>query len=154
QLTRRAARFFSPELRAQLAGYDALEELRGRLPAAYSTWHPLSQAQYLETALLLPGYILSSQGDRMAMAHGVEGRFPFLDHRVVEFAARIPPRLKLKGLQEKYILRRSLGPLLPASIAARAKQPYLAPDSESFRQCPYAEQAISPDAIRRSAYFD
>ena len=82
-LTRRAMRFFSAELGAQLAGYDPLEELRGRLPEAFGAWHPLSQAQYLETAFLLPGYILSSQGDRMAMAHGVEGRFQFLDHRVV-----------------------------------------------------------------------
>ena len=73
-------------------GYDALDDLRASLPADFARWHPLSQAQYLETAYLLPGYILSSQGDRVAMAHAVEGRFPFLDHRVVEFAARIPPR--------------------------------------------------------------
>jgi len=154
QLTRRAGRFFSPALREQLAGYDALDDLRARLPQRFGAWHPLSQAQYLETAFLLPGYILSSQGDRMAMAHGVEGRFPFLDHRVVEFAARIPPRLKLKGLQEKYILRRALGPLLPASIARRPKQPYLAPDSESFLQASYVEELLSPAAIRRSGYFD
>ena len=68
------------------------------LPGDFARWHPLSQAQYLETAHLLPGYILSSQGDRVAMAHAVEGRFPFLDHRVVEIAARIPPTLKLRGL--------------------------------------------------------
>jgi asparagine synthase (glutamine-hydrolysing) len=154
RLARRAGRFFSAELRGQLAGYDALEDLRGRLPRRFGAWHPLSQAQYLETAFLLPGYILSSQGDRMAMAHGVEGRFPFLDHRVVEFAARIPPRLKLRGLQEKYILRRALGPLLPASIARRPKQPYLAPDSESFLQAAYVEELLSPSAIRRSGYFD
>jgi asparagine synthase (glutamine-hydrolysing) len=154
RLARRAGRFFSAELRVQLAGYDALEDLRGRLPRRFGAWHPLSQAQYLETAFLLPGYILSSQGDRMAMAHGVEGRFPFLDHRVVEFAARIPPRLKLRGLQEKYILRRALGPLLPASIARRPKQPYLAPDSESFLQAAYVEELLSPSAIRRSGYFD
>src|SRR4030095_13552275 len=116
-LTRRATRFFSDDLRRSLGGYDALQDLRERLPAAFGTWHPLSQAQYLETAYLLPGYILSSQGDRMAMAHGVEGRFPLLEHRLAEFAARIPPRLKLKGLEEKYILRRALGPLLPPAIA-------------------------------------
>jgi len=94
-MTARSKMFFSDDLRMQLEKYDALDDLRGRLPAAYGRWHPLSQAQYLEAAYLLPGYILSSQGDRVAMAHGVEGRFPFLDHRVVELAARIPPRLKL-----------------------------------------------------------
>src|SRR4029078_6835206 len=80
--TRILPQFFSADLRAELAGYDPLEGLRARLPRAVAGWHPLSQAQYLETAHLLPGYILSSQGDRMAMAHGVEGRFPFLAHRV------------------------------------------------------------------------
>src|SRR3954471_8596466 len=156
ELTRRARRFYSRELQAQLAGYDPLQELRERLPERFGAWHPLSQAQYLETAFLLPGYILSSQGDRMAMAHGVEGRFPFLDHRVVEFAARIPPRLKLKGLEEKYILRRALGPLLPESIARRPKQPYLAPDSESFFRgnAPYVAELLSADAVRRSGHFD
>ena len=95
-------------------------------------WHPLSQAQYLETAYLLPGYILSSQGDRMAMANAVEGRFPFLDHRVVEMAAKIPPRLKLHGLTEKHILREAARGLVPPTMAKRPKQPYRAPDSASF----------------------
>jgi asparagine synthase (glutamine-hydrolysing) len=155
-LTRRATRFFSDDLRRSLGGYDALQELRERLPAAFRTWHPLSQAQYLETAFLLPGYILSSQGDRVAMAHGVEGRFPFLDHRVVEFAARIPPRLKLKGLREKHILRYALGRHLPAAISERPKQPYRAPDSESFFGAgapDYVEELLSAPALERSGYF-
>lgn len=127
-----AKAFYSQELREELNGYDALEELRERLPEAFATWHPLSQSQYLEAAHLLPGYILSSQGDRVSMAHAVEGRFPFLDHRVVELAARIPPQLKLKGLREKHILRESMAHLLPADIARRPKQPYRAPESRAF----------------------
>src|SRR5690606_25513880 len=95
--TRAAKLFFSAELREELAGYDAADDLVSRLPDAFSRWHPLHQAQYLETRFLLPGYILSSQGDRMAMAHGIEGRFPFLDYRLVEFAAALPPEMKLKG---------------------------------------------------------
>jgi asparagine synthase (glutamine-hydrolysing) len=106
--------FYSGELKAKLAGYDAAADLAENLPPEFPRWHPLHQAQYLETAFLLPGYILSSQGDRVAMAHGVEGRFPFLDHRLVEFASRIPPSLKLKGLTEKYILREATKDLLPA----------------------------------------
>ena len=92
----------------------------------------MHQAQYLEARFLLPGYILSSQGDRMAMAHGIEGRFPFLDHQLVEFAAGLPPEMKLKGLVEKHILREATKDLLPPSISRRAKQPYRAPDSHSF----------------------
>lgn len=124
--------FFSPELRSRLSGYDATEELISRLPARFTRWHPLHRAQWLETCVLLPGYILSSQGDRMAMANGVEGRFPFLDHRLVEFAARLAPETKLKGLVEKSVLREAGRDLVPAQVASRPKQPYRAPDGDAF----------------------
>ena len=127
-----AKAFFSADLRAEIGNYDALADLRDRLPADFMRWHPLSQSQYLESAYLLPGYILSSQGDRVGMANAVEGRFPFLDHRLIELAARIPPRLKLKGLTEKHILRQSMKHLLPGGIAKRPKQPYRAPESRAF----------------------
>jgi asparagine synthase (glutamine-hydrolysing) len=155
--TSKVKAFFSADLAAELAGYDAVAELRDRLPADFAAWHPLSQAQYLEATHLLPGYILSSQGDRVSMAHAVEGRFPFLDHRVVEFATRLPPRLRLKGLTEKYLLRKSVEPHLPAVIARRPKQPYRAPDSECFFGDPtpdYVEELLSPSAVARAGYFD
>jgi asparagine synthase (glutamine-hydrolysing) len=153
----RAKMVFSDETRARLAGYDALDDLRGDLPAEFGRWHPLHQAQYLESAYLLPGYILSAQGDRVAMAHAVEGRFPFLDHRVVEFAARIPPRLKLNGLREKHILRKSMEGRLPPAIGQRTKQPYRAPDSESFfgpRAPDYVRDLLSPGRIADAGFFD
>lgn len=152
-----AKNFFSAELRDTLRGYDALAELRERLPPEFSGWHPLSQEQYLETAYLLPGYILSSQGDRVAMAHSVEGRFPFLDHRVIEFGARLPPRLKLRALREKHILREAAGRLLPATIANRPKQPYRAPDSQSFAgpQAPaITAEMLAPDRISALGLFE
>ncbi len=150
-------RFLSDDLLGFLAGYDPVEDLRAGLPADFDGWHPLCRAQYLETAHLLPGYILSSQGDRVAMAHAVEGRFPFLDHRVVEFAAALPPRLKLRGLTEKYLLRRSVGGDLPAAIVGRPKQPYRSPESQSFFGADppdYAEDLLSSAAITRAGYFD
>lgn len=149
--------FFSGDLRETLAGYDALDELRSGLPEDFARWHPLSQAQYLETTYLLPGYILSAQGDRMAMAHSVEGRFPFLDHRVVEAAAKIPPRLKLKGLTEKHVLREAARDVLPTRMADRPKQPYRAPDSASFfgKGAPgYVERLLSGPVVARSGLFD
>jgi asparagine synthase (glutamine-hydrolysing) len=156
-MTARIKAFFSGDLRRELNGYDPLEDLRGSLPAEYDSWHPLCRAEYLEAAHLLPGYILSSQGDRVAMAHAVEGRFPFLDHRVVEFAARIPPRMKLKGLKEKHVLRRAVGRHLPPVIADRPKQPYRAPDGQSFfgpGAPAYVEELLSPAALARAGYFD
>ncbi|CAD7039290.1 asparagine synthase (glutamine-hydrolyzing) [Pseudorhizobium endolithicum] len=124
--------FYSDDLRLMLKGYDAAEELASRLPADFRRWHPLHQAQYLEARFLLPGYILSSQGDRMAMAHGVEGRFPFLDHRLVEFSSRLSPEMKLRGLEEKHILRKVAKGVVPDGILRRSKQPYRAPDSSAF----------------------
>jgi asparagine synthase (glutamine-hydrolysing) len=152
-----AKAFYSADLRAALKGYDAVAELRDSLPAEFGRWHPLSQAQYLECAYLLPGYILSSQGDRMAMANAVEGRFPFLDHRLVEFASRIPPKLKIRGLREKHMLREAARDLLPASIGDRPKQPYRAPDSQSFvgpNVPSYVASALSPTAIESAGLFD
>jgi asparagine synthase (glutamine-hydrolysing) len=149
--------FFSNELRGALGDYDALDELRAALPADFGRWHSLAQAQYLETAYLLPGYILSSQGDRVAMAHAVEGRFPFLDHRLVEFAARIPPRLKIKVLREKHILREAMRDLLPPLVGNRPKQPYRAPDASSFvgaNAAPYVETSLSAAAVGNAGYFN
>ena len=68
----------------------------------------------------------------MAMAHAVEGRFPFLDYRLVEFASALPPILKMRGLNEKHLLKRFASSLLPASVTRRTKQPYRAPEVNSF----------------------
>ncbi|UIY28912.1 asparagine synthase (glutamine-hydrolyzing) [Neorhizobium galegae] len=149
--------FYSDDLRATLGSYDAAEELASRLPANFGRWHPLHQAQYLESRFLLPGYILSSQGDRMAMAHGIEGRFPFLDHRLVEFASRLAPGMKLKGLDEKHILRRVAKDLLPDVISKRPKQPYRAPDSRSFtgnNAQAYVGEMLGEQAIAAAGLFN
>ncbi|AYD02442.1 asparagine synthase (glutamine-hydrolyzing) [Neorhizobium sp. NCHU2750] len=143
--------FYSDDQKQTLGAYDAAQELAARLPQRFARWHPLHQAQYLETSHLLPGYILSSQGDRMAMAHGIEGRFPFLDHRLVEFAARLSPDAKLKGLNEKHILRKAAKGLLPENVVERQKQPYRAPDSSSFTGPGITEQAYVSDLLSQAS---
>ncbi|HWQ68958.1 MAG TPA: asparagine synthase C-terminal domain-containing protein, partial [Patescibacteria group bacterium] len=160
-LTARIKIFFSEEVKSQLKAHDAYAEMKGLLPAEYFGWDGFSQAQYLEAAHLLPGYILSSQGDRMAMAHSVEGRFPFLDHRVVEFASTIPPRLKMKALNEKYILKHAVGNLIPPSVKKRSKQPYRAPEAQSFigtAEQPvrneYIEGLLSSDRVQKDGIFN
>jgi len=157
ETTAKSKVFFSGDLKATLKGYDALADLRENLPEAFTSWSPLAQAQYLEMTYLLPGYILSAQGDRVAMAHGVEARFPFLDHRVVEFGARIPSRMKLRTLREKHILRESMASRLPAAIGNRPKQPYRAPDSASFfgeRAPAYVSERLSHSAVASAGLFD
>lgn len=91
--------FFADEFKSGLSG-DALAMIEQDLPDAMSSWAPLSRAQYLEMTTLLPDYLLASQGDRMLRANSVVGRFPFLDRRVIEFAATLPPHLKLRALNE------------------------------------------------------
>ena len=157
QLTSMLKMFFSKDVRSQLASRDVYRDLRDVLPGEYAGWPHFCQAEYLETAYLLPGYILSSQGDRMAMAHSVEGRYPFLDHRVVKFAGRLSPSLKMKVLNQKFLLKRAAEGLIPSEIISRPKQPYRAPDGKSFFQpeaLPYVEQLLAPEALVRSGIFD
>ena len=155
--TAAAKLFFSPDLKTTLGDYDAAADLAARLPADFGRWHALHQAQYLETAFLLPGYILSSQGDRVMMANAVEGRFPFLDHRVVTFAASLPPEAKLRGLREKHILKEAARGLVPEAIIDRPKQPYRAPDSKSFAtpDTPtYLDDVLSPTRLAEGGLFN
>ena len=156
-LTSRLKMFFSDAVRSEVEGYDGCAELASRLPSDYAGWHPFCQSQYLEVSNLLPGYILSSQGDRMAMAHGVESRYPFLDRDVVQFASALPPTLKMKGLNEKYLLKRVARDLVPSSIRQRSKQPYRAPEGSTViahDTTGYFGDLLSHDQIRRDGMFD
>lgn len=156
--SRQALRFLSPELRADLHDFEPLDWYERRLPRAIDGWRALARDQYVEAKTLLAAYLLPAQGDRPAMAHGVEGRFPFLDHRVVEFANALPERWKIRGLTEKYLLRRALEGLLPPAIRGRTKQPYRAPDQSSFfidgQPLDYVADLMSPARLHDAGYFD
>jgi len=148
--------YFTSDIRKVLQDYNALEVFGRNLPEPFARWHHLCRAQYLEAKSLLAGYILSSQGDRMASANSVEGRFPFLDHRLVEFAATIPPGLKIFGLNEKYVLKKAMIKELPKEITERVKQPYMAPDSNSFVQPDspdYIAELLSEEALEKGGVF-
>jgi asparagine synthase (glutamine-hydrolysing) len=161
RLTARTQAFFAGPIREPLKNHDAYGDLREMLPEGFSRWKTLSRAEYLEAAFFLPGYLLSSQGDRVAMAHAVECRYPFLDYRIAELATHIPQPLKMKVLDEKYLLKKVFGGLVPESVKNRSKQPYRAPDATSFfdpltgkcRQA-YVEELLSPQQIRDYGVFD
>lgn len=147
--------FFSEDFRAQMQSEEALmADLETYLDPGRSKWHPLCRAQYLEMTLFMSCYLLSSQGDRMMMGNSVEGRVPFLDHRLMEFAATIPPKFKLRVLEEKFILKKAFADILPSSIANRPKQPYRAPISACF--VPGAGNAgaelMSSEALKRTGF--
>jgi asparagine synthase (glutamine-hydrolysing) len=156
-MSSKAKLFFSDGMKGELTGYEMLRELATLTDGAVAGYDGLSQAQYLEIKTLLSGYLLSSQGDRVAMANSIEGRFPFLDHRVMEFCFKLPPNLRMKALTEKYLLKRSTRHLLPPSITARTKQPYMAPDAKSFfhgRSPGYVEELLSEERLRRAGFFN
>lgn len=155
-LTSKIKEFYTPDVRAALSGTDVLAEWRRSLPADFTRWSDLERAAYLEVGVLLPSYLLASQGDRMAMAHAVEGRFPFLDHRLFAFAASLPERSRLRGLREKDILRRWAGGRVPPQVTARPKQPYRAPDAAAFfgRSTPeWVADLLAPARLREVGLF-
>ncbi len=158
QTTSKTKLFFSDELKERIDGTIPEEALRVSLPSGFLTWAPVARAQYLETKHLLPGYILSSQGDRVSMANSIEGRFPFLDHRIVEFCSRLPIHYKIRGLNEKYLLKECMKSYLPHKIVKRTKQPYMAPDSRSFfhdgKPPGYVEDLLSDECISKYGYFN
>jgi asparagine synthase (glutamine-hydrolysing) len=155
----RCKRIFSERLRAELADVPdkPLEEKLG-LPSDFTSWHPMGRAQYLEGTIFLAGYLLSSQGDRMGMAHSVEGRFPFLDHRVVEFLNGLAPSRKLPFLDEKQLLKRCTRDLLPDRVNKRPKQPYRAPIHKSFfpggKPLEWVAEILAPAQIEASGCFN
>jgi len=154
----RNLRFMQPDvlLAAHREG-DPEDRLLAYLPRTFGAMSDLGKAQYLEMTTFLSGYLLQAQGDRMMMGNSVEGRFPFLDHRLAEFAAGIPDRLKLNGLREKYLLRKAVADVLPQRAQRRVKRPYRAPITRAFvgSGAPgYVSDMLSASAIRQAGIFE
>lgn len=149
--------YFTPEVRAQFDAEVIYDEIRQSLPPDFEHWHWLAQAQTLEVSTFMSAYLLSSQGDRVMMGHAVEGRFPFLDHRLIDLVNSFPPSFKLRSLQQdKHVLRKVGEKLLPDSIAYRSKVPYRTPNHEIFKAESFrpVEDLISEDALRATGYFN
>ena len=119
--------------------------------------HWFDQSLYLGYQIMLPNYLLGPHGDRAMMANSVEGRYPFLDRELVEYAAQIPPRLKLRWLTEKYILRRAARRWLPETIATIRKKRFMTPFGGPFIG-PHVPRLIrellAPDTLLDYGYFD
>ncbi|HED36366.1 MAG TPA: asparagine synthase (glutamine-hydrolyzing) [Gammaproteobacteria bacterium] len=156
QTTSRAKAFYSEDMKARLKE-NALDRMSALYHRDISAWHPFNRSQFIEARSLMAGYLLSSQGDRMLMANSVEGRFPFLDHNVIEFANSLHPDLKMKVLNEKYLLKQAMKRYLPDEIVNRHKQPYRAPDIPAFfhqHKPGYVDELLSEKMIKDYGYFD
>ncbi len=155
--TTRIKDYFTDDVKSSLKGYDSVESFKGHIPESFYKWRQLLRAQYLEARSLLSGYLLSSQGDRVSAANSIEGRYPFLDYRVVELGARIPTWYKIMGLKEKLVLKKAMKKELPPEITQRVKQPYMAPDSNSFFQedsPSYINDMLSGTSLKETGVFN
>ena len=135
---------YSGVLKRELRGHRA-EDLYVRTMRDAPAADSLSRAQYADLRIWLPGDILTKV-DRTSMAVSLEAREPLLDHRLVEFAARVPARLRLKGGVGKWLMKEALGKYLPREILHRRKMGFVTPISVWFRG-PLADQAA---AVARS----
>lgn len=120
---------FAPAVRERFGGQEPYRHLlnsldvRGQLVERDA----VNQALYLWSKTALPGYILCVLGDRMEMAHSIEGRVPFLDHHLVEVLTTLPVSLKIRGMTEKFVLREAARPVITDTVYRRQKHPFLSP---------------------------
>ena len=148
-------RIASPDLARTLSAHDPVADLdlpRDRL----ARMTPFDQTTYLAYRLRLANHQISPLGDRVTMASSVEGRYPFLDHRLVELAVRMPERHKLDGFREKRVLRAAFADMLPKAIVERSKQPFQAPLGSAILETgsSYVTEMLSAETTRAKGYFD
>jgi asparagine synthase (glutamine-hydrolysing) len=148
-------RFYSREMHERLGDHLPYADLGIDLERM-RRWHPLNRSLYFGARVMLPGLLLASKGDRVAMHSSVETRYPFLDEDVFAFLAGLAPRWKLRGFREKYILRLLAERWLPRRIAWRRKAMFRAPfDSFHLDSAPpFVDQLLSHESLRKTGYFD
>ncbi len=144
----RSQSLLSPDYFAAFRGVDRASLLLNNIDVArrLTGRAPVHQSLYLWSKTALPGYILTLLGDRMEMAHSIEGRVPFLDHKVAEFLFNTPVSLKIRGLTEKYILREATRDVLTDRVYRRQKHPFLSPPEALGK--PSRMTALIQDTLR------
>jgi len=146
---------YAPAVRDAFAEVDCLRE--SIVDTSRLVGRPrLNQRSYLDFRLRLADHLLTDHGDRMAQAHSVEARYPFLDRDVVEFARRVPTRLKVNVHGEKYVVKQAAAGLVPPEIVAREKFGFRAPGGPDLlrQDIEWVNDLLSPARIRRQGYFD
>jgi asparagine synthase (glutamine-hydrolysing) len=132
-----------------LADMDVHRQLAGRAR--------VHQSMYLWSKTVLPNYLLAMLGDRMEMAHSVEGRTPFLDHHLVETVRALPVRCKIRGMTEKYVLREAVRELIPETVYRRQKHPFLSPPvtlDGSGKFHTFVQDTLRGSAMAAVPFFD
>jgi asparagine synthase (glutamine-hydrolysing) len=154
---------FNCDMKASLLNDEVKEALNGASADDIFAEHlgrtdardPLSRMLYVDTKLWLADDLLA-RGDKTSMAASLEARVPLLDHKLVEFAASLPPHLKIRGLTRKYLLKQVSRSWLPAEIVDRKKKGFPMPFSVWFRKDArsFVHDILSPDTVRRRGLFN
>jgi asparagine synthase (glutamine-hydrolysing) len=120
---------WSKEFRAEFAGRDPYDDFLGRLDyeGQLAGRAPVYQSLYLWNKSMFPNLLLNQLGDRVEMAHAIEGRTPFLDHHFVATVRDVPLSLQIRGIQDKYVLRQAVQPVITDTVYRRPKHPFIAP---------------------------
>jgi len=149
-------RLLSSTVKEQLKDNTQMDELIERMKPKLEGRHPLNQSLYIETKTRLPGWILW-KSDRLSMAHSVEVRVPFMDHKLVEFTADVPPWYKLNGMDEKYLLRKIMMPNFPEHPQSFKKRAFYTPIKEWFfttEKVSTLDQYLSEASLEKVGIFD
>ncbi len=146
---------YAPDFWQRLDGYSAYDDVQ--VSDRIKRWHPLNQSLYTSYKTMLPGMLLAAKGDRATRFSATEGRYPFLDERVVEFCAGLAPRYKLRWMTDKYLLRRVAARVLPPPIAKRAKTMFRANMGLGFvgpDRPRWVDQLLSDESLKATGYFN
>ncbi|SMO66454.1 asparagine synthase (glutamine-hydrolysing) [Saccharicrinis carchari] len=154
--TGRIGKLLSHQFKEQAGNNDLIGGYANSIASTLAQYSPLAKAQFIESNIFMSGYLLSSQGDRVAMANSVEGRYPFLDHRLVEFCSTLPDELKISGLDEKYLLKQVVKDIIPSSVLKRPKQAYRAPVAQALLsdKSGFVDNYLSAHNLNESGVFD
>ncbi len=161
-------RFFTPEMRERALTNSPWDDLG--LSPDLNRWHPFNRQMYLGARIILPGHLLASKGDRVAMHSSVETRYAFLDEEVLAFISKLHPRWKLRGLlRDKFVERKVAERWLPKDVAWRRKKMFRAPmdawnetpaagqpgrNGTPQRRSDWADQILSAESLLKAGYFD
>jgi asparagine synthase (glutamine-hydrolysing) len=147
--------FFTPEFSSRVRGHDIFAPAREALGTSRAGLSDIETAMLLDLRFYL-GENLMTKVDRASMMHSLEVRTPFLDYRVVEFASQLPVNLKLRGWKTKYILKKAVAPVVPASVISRKKKGFGIPLTPWIRKelKDNVMEALSPGRLRADGIFD
>lgn len=146
---------YTPQMWQRLDGYCAYDDVA--ISDRIGRWHPLNQSLYTSYKTMMPGLLMAAKGDRSTRFSATEGRYPFLDERVVEFCAGLAPHYKLRRWTDKYLLRRVAARVLPPPIAKRSKTMFRANLARAFVAADrphWVDQLLSVEALKSTGYFD